>query len=317
MRQFLRKVSIFLLFTSVVAIIADLLVTKALQQSDKGDLASWNKIYNQQLNEDVLIYGSSRARVHFDPRIFESELGVSAYNMGIDGHNFLMQKARHDAVLRNNRQPKLIVLSVDYYTLNKRDDLFNSGQFLPYILQPEIRKTTRLYKGLDVYDYYLPMARYIGHPGLVLEGFRIILGKKSASYETYNGFVPQFLAWDNKLESLIRNNTQYETVVDKQYLGLLRNFLKDCRNKGIKVLMTYAPEYTTGQQFVKGRDKMMAVFNKLADELKVPFWDFSHDEISEDKRLFYDAFHLNAEGAEIFTRKFVNLLREKEDFYKQ
>lgn len=313
MKQFLKKTSIFLLFVAIFATVTDLLVTNALQEVDKGDLASWNRIFNKQLTEEVLIYGSSRARVHFDPRIFKSELGVSAYNMGIDGHNFLMQKARHDAILRNNKPPKLIVLSVDYYTLNKRDELFNPNQFLPYILQPEIRNTTRLYKGLDNYDYNLPMARYIGRQGLVFEGFRAMLGKQLVAHETYNGFVPQFLQWDNKLEALIKEGKKYETIVEKRYVTLLRDFLFDCKKRGINVLLVYAPEYIKGQEFVKGREKMMRVFQELSDELKLTFWDYSNDELSGDKNLFYNALHLNAKGAELFTRKFVNRLRERKD----
>ncbi|MGV3765566.1 MAG: hypothetical protein ACO1NW_05530 [Chitinophagaceae bacterium] len=315
MKQFLKKTSVFLFIVAAFATVTDLVVTNALQQVDKGDLASWNKIYNKQLDAEVLIYGSSRARVHFDPRVFKSELGVSAYNMGIDGHNFVMQKARHDAILRNNAPPKLIILSVDYYTLNKREDLFNPNQFLPYILQPEIRDVTSHYVGLDIYDYYLPMARYIGHQGLVLEGFRSMLGKKLIAHETYNGFVPQFLQWDNKLETLIKEKKRYETIVDNRYLKLLRDFLIDCRNKGINVLMVYAPEYITGQQFVKGRENMMAVFNQLSGELKVPFWDFSTDPLSKDKSLFYNALHLNAKGADLFTSKFVQMLSEKKELY--
>lgn len=316
MKQFLKKVSVFLFIVVLFATVTDFLVTNALQQADKGDLASWNKIYNRQLDADVLIYGSSRARVHFDPRIFKNKLGISAYNMGIDGHNFVMQKARHDAILRNNAPPKLIVLSVDYFTLNKRDDLFNADQFLPYILQPEIREVTRHYEGLDVYDYYLPMARYIGRQGLVLEGFRSMMGRKLMSHETFDGFVPQFLQWDNKLEEMIKEKKAYETVVEEQYLKLLRDFLIDCRKKGINVLMVYAPEYIKGQQFVQGRKNMMAVFNRLSSEFKVPFWDFSTDSLSKDKGLFYNALHLNADGANLFTSKFVRMLGEKTQLYE-
>lgn len=313
MKQFLKKTALFLLVVATFATITDLLVTNALKKVDKGDLASWNKIYNGQLSEDVLIYGSSRARVHFDPRIFKSELGISAYNMGMDGHNFLMLKARHDAILRNNNPPRLIVLSVDYYTLNKREDLYNSNQFLPYILEPEIRKTTREYKGFDVYDYNFPMVRYIGRQGMVIEGFRAMLGKPLVAHETYNGFVPQFLPWDNKLETLIKQGQKYKTSIEERYVTLLRNFFADSRKRGINVLMVYAPEYIKGQQFVQGREKMMEVFQRLSREQKVTFWDFSNDELSRDKGLFYNALHLNARGAELFTRKFVDMLRERND----
>ena len=44
-----------------------------------------------------------------------------------------MNVNQHDAldILKYNKQPKFIILSVDIFSLQKRKDLFESNQFLP------------------------------------------------------------------------------------------------------------------------------------------------------------------------------------------
>ena len=48
---------------------------------------------------------------------------------------------------------------------------------------------------------------------------------------------------------------------------------------------------------------MMTMFQNIADRNNIPFLDYSNDPICYDTSYFYNAMHLNARGADIFTAK--------------
>ena len=99
---------------------ADALIGKGLKQ-----------MYFQQQGEDyyyttktldlqdstLLILGSSRARNHYNPRIFRDSLGMSCYNAGRSGCFLVYQSAQLDLIL-DRYVPKVIVLEVTPYDMN-------------------------------------------------------------------------------------------------------------------------------------------------------------------------------------------------------
>src|SRR5690606_33484347 len=107
-----------------------------LKQSNyyKGEFEVMNDIYDGEAKTDVAVYGSSRAWVHFNSQILADELGMSVYNFGIDGHNFWLQYWRHLELIKYCGKPKYIIMAVDALSLERRDDLYNADQFLPYML---------------------------------------------------------------------------------------------------------------------------------------------------------------------------------------
>ena len=145
--------------------IADYFISNNHKKNHKypGEIEVWNDIYAGNINSEIAIYGSSRAWVHIDPSILEDSLNLKAYNFGIDGHNFWLQYLRHKEYLKYNNAPKIILLSVDVFSLQKRKDLYELNQFLPFMLwNKNIIKFTSSYNGFTYKDYYFPLLRYKG-----------------------------------------------------------------------------------------------------------------------------------------------------------
>lgn len=129
--------------------ILDLFFSAKLKKSKKdahGEYPVWNDLYEGKINADVVVYGSSRACYHFDTKLLEDGLAKSCYNLGIEGHNFWLEYLRHKVLLKYNKKPKYILLSIDIFTFQKRAAIFNHDQLLPFMLyNKDMRKYTKTY----------------------------------------------------------------------------------------------------------------------------------------------------------------------------
>ncbi|MFT6127207.1 MAG: hypothetical protein ACJAVA_001694 [Flavobacteriaceae bacterium] len=308
MKLFIKKIVTQILIFLCVLTFADYFVSNALKKSDDfayGDCFIWDELLNGKIKEDVLIYGSSRAWVHFDPNIIQDSLGLTAYNLGIDGHNFWLQHLRHKKVVQNNQKPKMIILSLGAGALAKRKDLYNKNQFLPYIFDDDIREYTRSYNGFSNLDYVLPMYRYFGNVSIVKKQILADWSKTSQEKYRIKGFKAIDREWSNDLKKAKSKRNSIFMNIDKKTLNLLKDFLAESKELGIYVVMVYSPEYIDGQNFIANREDIINEFKRIALEYQIQFIDYSTDEICTDKKYFYNSLHLNAKGSEIFTNKLV------------
>ena len=156
MKKFLINLLYFIAPIILMSYFLDIFISKNLLKSNfyaQKEYSTWNDLFNKKINSDVVIYGSSRAWVHLSPQIISDNLKVPSYNLGIDGHNFWLQYLRHKLLLKYNTKPKLIIHSLDVFTLQKKKELYNSEQFLPYILyNKELEKSILDYEGFKKID---------------------------------------------------------------------------------------------------------------------------------------------------------------------
>ena len=79
--RFLKTASIFILTLILIDLLAGALL-KTLYFKQKYESLTYDINYADQ---DVLVFGSSRALHHYVPSIFENKLHMSFYNCGRDG----------------------------------------------------------------------------------------------------------------------------------------------------------------------------------------------------------------------------------------
>jgi hypothetical protein len=294
--------------------LADWFFSSQLRKSRDGEFSVWNDIYDSKVNADIVVYGSSRAMVHMDPEIIRDSLNVNAYNLGLNGHNFWLQYFRHKELLKYNQTPKFIIHSVDIFTLVKRDDLFHLEQFLPYMLfNRDIEQWTSSYQGFTAWDYYVPLIRYYGQyktMGRVLKSS--IMGSTKADSARYLGFSAQDQQWNDDLVKARIKFPDYRVKLDSTSIQLFDQYLQECLNAGIAVVLVYSPEFVEGQDFVKNRTDIINTFHYFASKFNIPFLDYSNDSISYRRDYFYNASHLNSSGARIFTSKMIHDLKGNE-----
>ena len=111
MKRFVIKILVFL----AIMFILDRgfgLAMKYLQDHAKGGYVGHHNYILHQANEDILIFGSSRAIHHYNPQIIEDSLGMSCYNCGQDGNGIVLFYGWWQ-MIKERYQPKMIVYDVN------------------------------------------------------------------------------------------------------------------------------------------------------------------------------------------------------------
>ena len=279
-----------------------------------GEFEVWNHIYSGNANCDIAIYGSSRAWVHIDPQIINDSLDLSAYNFGIDGYNFWLQYLRHLEFIKYNKQPKIIILSLDVFSLGRRYDLYQYEQFLPYMLwNSNITKFTESSMGYNITDYYIPLIRYAGKfDALKTSVNHVVKNTSKISYRT-NGFKAMDIKWNKDLEKAKAKNKSNKVNLDQKSIELFELFIKECKSKRIELILVYSPEHIEGQNYVSNRKDIIKIYKEVSIKYQLTFFDYSNDSICFNKKLFYNALHLNKNGADIFSKKLVKDIKTRMD----
>lgn len=306
MRKFLLNILIFIIPILLSGYFIDCFISHHLKKSNshaQKEYPNWNAIMDGKLDAEIVVYGSSRAWVHFDPTIMEDSLHQSVYNLGMDGHTFNLQYLRHVLALKYNPKPKLIIQSVDIGTLNQ-GNLYNSDQFLPYMLWNKLfYDYMSKYEGFSYFDYKIPLIRYYGKLDALKITLKMIVSPKSNLIARVKGYEGQNKLWNNDFDKAKKTIKKYKVELDIPTLILFDNYLKECKEQHINVILVYSPYYIEGQKFIENQNQMINIYKALAKKYAFTFLDFTNDDICFDKKYFYNSSHMNIKGAELFTKK--------------
>lgn len=306
MRRFLTKLAITVAALFVLAYGLDWLITSNLRHSDARMFHTYNAILNDSLLCDALIMGSSRGQVQYSPRIIDSITGLNSYNISVDGRCIDAEVTIYNFYRRHQPKPKVIIQNIDWGTLQMSNG-YEREQYLPYL-----RKDNDLYREIKERedfswaDHYLPLMRYAGYHETIKEG----LGLKAKMARPKNidrGFIATDKEWDGAAFRAI--NTLGFTVNDEA-VEIFDRYLQKCKQEGIEVVMVYAPFYIGAtEKMGSDADSMFALYQGFADKYDYPILNYTYDSISYDTLNFYNASHLNRRGAEQFSLKLAQDLK--------
>jgi len=302
LRPLLRIVCFFGLL-GLAAIGLDRTFTFGLRHIQTSEFGASNAIMSGRVNAQVVISGSSRALVHYDPRIIQSITGLSAFNLGRNAAQTDMQWAFLKAYLKHNAKPRVVIHNLDPYSFVLTREVFDPGQYLPYLNEEEI------YKPLRQIDPSVWKWKYIPLYGYAVEDMRftwITAVKRLVGInpreDYFLGYNPRHLHWTGDFErykSSISAGVKIE--IQPQAVKLLEDLAQTCQSQGIQVVFVFAPEYFEMQSLTLNRAEMFSRFQEIADRFKVPFWDYSQSGLCRDRDLFYNSQHMNQEGASLFS----------------
>ena len=199
MGRFLTKLIIYAGITLVIFTIADFFLSRKLRHSNILEFQAWNNIYNQKLRNDVVIMGSSRAFVHFNPRIMDSILHVSSYNLGYNASLVNRQVERYYAYCRiQNTEPCAIIYSIDYGTVAGVSTDFEREQFYPYFFSDrDLMEAFDKYQKFSYMEKYIPFWRYC--PCFFDFHVYDVLTNPEEKEPLYKGFKNNKITWDDFL----------------------------------------------------------------------------------------------------------------------
>lgn len=311
MGKILLKLFFFLLPVIVLLYGFEYVVTKGLTKTGYSLYGEWNELNDGGIDADLVVMGSSRAVVHVSPFIIDSLLAVNSYNLGLNGFNFLMHKNRLDFYLEKNNPPKYIVHCLDVHALEKKEELFQDIQFLPYLNNPIIKRLTREYEGLTLSDYNVPFFRYRKHHDLIRVGLEEFFDKKHYSSNKKRGHYTYDQDWVDEPYDALKKKYPIEIKVDTAVHQLFTNYLLAAKEQGIKIFLVYPPYFHDAQKITVNRLGILNQYQDLADKYEIPFWNYSNDSLSLDKEYFMDYNHLNKKGMEIFSTRLGKRIKEE------
>ncbi len=311
MLNFLKQTIIFGCILTAILCLLGHITDSGLRKSEVDNFSEWNDIYKGIINADMIIAGSSRAWVHVSPFILDSTLHLNSYNLGLDGHNFQTQYVRHKFYEKYNTRPATIIYCIDLFTLSPDNELFMPEQFAPYLHDSIIREGIKNHQGFSTIDFFNPFTKYLFNYRHIAIGFLEFFDVKHFKSEKYKGFKAKDKKWDNSFERAKMNRPNGWTVpMDQKLISAFESYLRECKQKGIKVILVYTPEYVEGQKLIKNRHEIIAMYQKLSKSHGIPFFDYSGDKICGSKHYFYNSQHLNRQGAELFSVQLASDLKK-------
>lgn len=301
--------NIKILFLSIgLAFFLQIMADIGLKKSDLRILNHWEDILEGRINSDLIILGSSRGVVSYDPHIFHSLTGFSSFNLSFDAGSFNLQSLKFDAYLNKNSYPKIIVQNVDISHFSKSILIPNKYQFIPFWNTDDlIDNLSAVEDGFGKFSY-IPLIKYNKYENLLIKGL-INAIKVADSKTTSQGYSPVFKTFRRDDHNILRLQLieKNDDELEKYYEGLraLEEKLQNDIPSGTTVFLVWAPEQIERLQYAVHIRKEIEQFLKYL-ETKFPnvyFFNYSSDPISSDRDLFYDTFHLNDKGAKLFSEK--------------
>jgi hypothetical protein len=309
-KRFLANLALFFLPLFAGAYFLDAFLSANLRKSHDGELGAWNEIFAGNVSSDIVIYGTSRAVGQFDPQIMSAGLGMTAYNLGMQGNDFEMQYLRHAVLLKYNARPKVIVQSVEPSTFLKRKNPYEPDQFLPYLLSdPQVMAGTDSYRIFNFWDRHVPMVRYYGKATVVGTALKVLLHPSGNVPERARGYKTLSISWDGKVDQAKRTWLRESFMLDPVAIQLFDRYLQECRELGIKVIFVSPPQYVDARLLVPFGAEVSAIVEAMRSKYGIPFLDYSESWLTAQPEYFSDVLHLNTRGATLFTRELTVALK--------
>ena len=314
LKKFIYKTVLFSAILFAALSYLQSVVDKGLRRSRYRELSVWNDIYQSRIDANVIILGSSRAVAHFSPFILDSILGTKTYNFGMEAYDFKMQYARWRIYLQHNPPPKYVIASIDIFSLYKREFLYDYQQFLPYLTDTIVREATKGYGGeFNFLWYYIPFYKYHADPELVSEGMNHFYEKEDFRQDTINkGYNPYPKVWNGDYDDYLRAHPgkDFQQIYGYE-VQLFREFLEDAKQRGVKVVMVYSPEYYSVQAKYTNRRDVMNIYRYFSERYEVPLIDYSNDTLCNSTSNFFNSQHLNKKAAEVFSKELGNDMKQR------
>ena len=102
---------------------------------------------------------------------------------------------------------------------------------------------------------------------------------------------------------MLKTLTTVEGCYDSIMIVEFKKFLNELTIDGTKVIFVFAPIYHEVLEKCSEREVIYRMYDSIACEFHIPILDYSDIPMCYDTAYFYNATHLNKQGAELFTTK--------------
>ena len=270
-----------------------------LQNHAKGGYIGHHNYILNNSNEDVLIFGSSRAIHHYNPQVLLDSIGMSCYNCGQDGNGIVLFYGWWQ-LMKNRHQPKMIIYDVNpSFDLLKGED---NSKYLGWLRSEYDNEDVKhIFNDIDDSEKYKMLSMMYRYNSKFLQ---VVTDYLHPLFNiSSNGYLPLKGKMD-KMKIKKSNKVDKPTIeFDKLKLSYMDAFIKDTKERGIKLIFVASPIW-----YGKNEEQFIPIENLCVKE-GIQFYNYSNDTVfMHCDKMFKDGNHLNAYGADIFTQYLCNQL---------
>ncbi len=291
----------------------------------------WGEFYSMEKNSiDMIFLGSSHSYCTFDPDIFDKELNISSYQMGMplqhpDSTYFTLLE------VLNYQKPKVAVVEVYWDMLDDDFELKQASMLFQVLKNKELEKKyidevfplgEKIKYNINILkyqqDYFALKNKELKDDLKEKFGVSDKIYEKQQGKEEYRSkgytfcnynMLPDEFDKTNQFKNFDGKNWEFKSS-QKKYL---QKIIDTCREENIEIIFVTAPVANISMEYIKNYDKVNSEITAFAKENNILYLDYNI--VNKNEKLlkhenFRDDAHLNHSGVEIVDRYFLNFLKE-------
>ena len=296
MKTFLLKVALF----AVVLIVLDRAFGYALaymSEHSKGGYTEHFQYITNKTNEDVLVFGSSRAVHHYNPKIISDTLCLSCYNCGQDGNGIILFYGWWN-IISKRYHPKWIIYDITPgYDLHVGED---NHKYLGWLKESYDNEGVKdIFLSIDKKEKYKMMSwmyRYNSNWHQIMADYIHPVYKfESQGFLPLEGSVDKMRIKDNNTKD---RSIEYDPIKIEYLEKLIEQ-----RGESNIVFVISPLWYGINEE-------ELSPIIELCRINDIPFINYGNNiKYIHNESFFKDGLHLNAAGAEEFTKDLVRILK--------
>lgn len=258
-----------------------------------------------EINMPVVIVGSSRASHHYVTQQIEDSLGLNTYNVGRDGCYFGYNISIINSIL-DRYAPKIIIWEFPDNSLFVDSDdpleslypYYNDNIQVTKIIDSLANSNLSLYLKSNLYRYNSTILRVIlrwldrNQISDINKGYEPLPPKKWITEKEIN------------TESICNHNK-----LNQQKIDLLKETLKKAQEMDVQMILVKSPIYSYSK--IENQILTKSELSKVLTSYGAYYQDNTFvDGISQNNEYFNDNIHLNSIGAELYTKMFIEQIKD-------
>lgn len=288
---------LFVALDTIVGVVFNRLLSSLPDDGDK--VAKANFVINRMSSECIVV-GSSRALSHYDTRVLVDSIpNTTIYNCGIDGQGTYYTDVLVNLLL-DRYSPKTIIWDFKYLEFTK-PGIDNLSMLYPYYYSNKSVKSflDRVEPTLQ-YTIWINSYRYNGTASRIIKSSISNTNSSNLGFESHSSTITS--------KDIVCDTINIETdVLDNEKVNLFEKTVQRIKESGIELYVVLSPVFDK----LKGDNKTVDALKCLASKYNFVVIDFSQDpDFVGNVAYVYDKDHLNAVGADLFTKKMVNKILE-------
>lgn len=323
MKNYFFRIGVFLLIFFII----DQIVFR-IYSHETYDLplsyGSLSRLFSGTINTDIVMFGSSRTLLHIDPAVIEETTHLSTYNLAADGTNIFQSLFTLEEYLLHNQKPKLILFEADLNQLDKNNLLrFEKHKFREYSFLSKHTADLFNFSILQKISHALVKSQFAANNPYVFYSFftKTIFGKKERpeKFKDYGLWISSNGAHLKKgtlLHSATLEQSNYQIEISDETVRQFERVADFAKIHEIPLIFFSPPinYWMKNSSLEEG----LAIFQSLAKRNKyISYVDYAFDDdFSANVSLWWNAGHLNSEGARLLSEKisiYINGLQSEND----